>query len=231
MIYRVALAAVAVVAFAGSAQASQYGWCDVTGRNYTTYSTGIIEVEEGSDAYLAFRDGPWGQAFREYVNAQFGEDSYNVDCHAKNRLSDVKEWFGQTEYANKDRKFVRTGWTGDRPAAVDGCEKSSRPAKGLIIAGPGSTTKAEPAPGNSAAANQNRIKDEAEFARKHAEYEAAVAETKRKQEEYLRLEAERKALIEANAAKARAAQVEYQRRAAACKGGDYSQCGAPASAQ
>lgn len=214
------------------ANASKYAWCEMNaGDGSGNYVSGIAEIQEDPDALLAFRSGPFAKGFRSYVHAELDPDASHVDCHSRNSLREAKEFIKLKISANKDRKYRLTNWLGGRPAAVDGGEQVTRPHQGISIVAPGSKPKPETMPVNSRAANEQRASDDADFARKMAEYEQQLAEQKAAVAEFERKRAEYEAKMAEAAAKAKASQAEWERRVAACKAGDRSQCSSRGSHQ
>lgn len=206
---RLLLAATAVM-ISNQAHASQYAWChvsrDLGGNKYVVYLSGIVEVEEGTDAYLAFRDGPFSIEFNRYVNSTHDKEARGRDCSSAKSLREAQKDIAATIFAMSHWEYVKTEWTGGRPKAVDGGEGSTRPQTGIIIgAAPSDQGRA---PTNSAAASRQRQEDNAARAAK------------------VRQRAQEKAKAAAEAVKANA---ELQSKLAKLKEEMRKRCGGAAS--
>lgn len=175
------LLAASLLAFSSQAQASRYAWCSVSrflgGDKYIVYLSGIVEIEEGTEAYLAFRDGPFRNEFDHYVRTSLDPGIRGTDCSSANSLREAKQEIKTTIFAMSHWTYQQTGWTGGRPQAVDGGESSTRPKSGIII-GSGSGSDGDRTPGNSLAASRQRASDEEarlEQVRERAAHKAKVA--------------------------------------------------------
>ena len=158
------LAAPLLLLVATEASASRYAWCEVSAQvgsnEYIDYLSEIVEIEEGTEAYLAFRDGPFSIEFSRHVYSSLDNRARDRDCRAANSLREANKAIDLKIFANPNHQVIRTGWTGGRPVAVDGGEEATRPEPGIIIGSAGSASR-EVIPGNSRAATRQRASDDA----------------------------------------------------------------------
>ncbi|WP_156930347.1 hypothetical protein [Sphingomonas jaspsi] len=164
---------------ASEANATQYAWCKITGLGHVDMVTGVIEIGEETEDFTALDSGQWPVEFAEAFVAPNGDRPQIQGCSRENSMKLVEENWQKEEYWAREGgyKFVRTGWLGGKPAAVDRGDPDKRPERGLVFATPGSSGPSMPAVGNSAAAIANRAKDDAAIL--EAQKDAAAVNARR----------------------------------------------------
>ncbi len=225
--------ALVALALAGQAQASRYGFCDFRWSG-SVYLTGIIEIDEGEDQDALFaadygREGTFRSGFLDYIHANVpGTTNYGisyVQCDSFSDLETAQRMVSSYEDQWKDargEKPVETGWLGGHPTAIDRHEAKPRYKEGdVLLTAPGQKVGDAP---QQATAPRAKKPWEIEYERKLAEYQRKLDERQAAIEEGKRLEAERRARLAEMARKAAEAKAEWERRVAACKAGDWSQC-------
>lgn len=112
-----------LVTAAGSADAKSVAWCQVNGANYAAYLSGIVEVDDGPDAFRAMT-GSFGKSFRNYVQASLDPQASTPDCTRQDSRFYADDYIEVLIKANPGYKFVRTGWHGGaRATAVSASAK------------------------------------------------------------------------------------------------------------
>ena len=119
-------AALLVVVLAGSAEAKSYAWCQVNGTGYHAYLNGIVEIEDGAEAFRTLSAGPFGKGFRDYVQASFDPKASSLDCSTQESLFFAEDYIGVLIRANPGFEFVKTGWRGPLRAAASAPAASAR---------------------------------------------------------------------------------------------------------
>jgi hypothetical protein len=219
--------AVAVLALASPAEATSYAWCQMSGTTVTdgredNHLSGIVEIEDGEEAWLAFVDGPFGKGFREYVRSAIDRNAYSLDCKKEDSLRDAKERIELVTSANSERmSFHQTGWLGGRAAAVEQAQTKPRAReRDLILTMPGQ--KSSPAKRtNSAAAKQQW---EIDYEHKMEVYRQELAKQQQAVSEYEREKAATERMRAEARSKAEKAQAEWRAAVAACQAGDHAKC-------
>lgn len=112
-------AALSLLGLGGQAQAASYAWCQVSGANYESYLSGIVEIEDGGEAFKAFLAGPFGKGFSDYVRASLDPRASDLNCFREESLFYANDHIDVLITANPGIKFVKTGWNGSRHAAKD----------------------------------------------------------------------------------------------------------------
>lgn len=232
----VCAASAAIALTSSPAAATSYGYCSFRwgpGTNQKVYQSGVVEVEDGIEAYDRFKEGPFRSGFLDYIHANVpGTDMFGIsyiDCTVQPNLDTIKRFL---DVEDGFQHPVPTGWTGGRPAAVDRKEVKPRYREGdVILAVPGQNVTDAPEPGNSTAAQEQRKWDEEAYQRKVADWEAAMERNRQANAEYERQRAEIERKRVEMAEKARQERANWERRVAACKAGDYSQCAPLATPQ
>jgi hypothetical protein len=229
----------AVVVLASSpAQATSYGYCSFRwgpATDQKVYESGIVEIEDGQEARDLFKEGPFRTGFLDYIHSTVpGTEMFGisyVSCDVWPSMDDAKNW--QTSAVENEYTHpVLTGWLGGRPPAVDRKEVKPRYREGdVILAAPGQKVEDAQEPGNSAAAQEQRKWDEEAYQRKVADWQAAMERNRQANAEYERQKAETERKRAEMAEKARQERADWERRVAACKAGDYSQCAPLATPQ
>lgn len=110
--------ALALVAFAGQAEAKGAAWCQVNGAKYETYLSGIVEIDDGPDALRNFVSGPFGKGFQDYVRLAIDPRASSLDCMRQDSLFYARDYVDVLIAANPGFKFVKTGWRGNRQDAA-----------------------------------------------------------------------------------------------------------------
>ncbi|MBW0006440.1 MAG: hypothetical protein JO335_01875 [Sphingomonas sp.] len=113
---RLCACALLLVTSAGSAEAKGVAWCQVNGANYAAYLSGIVEVDDGPDAFKAMANS-FGKSFRNYIQASLDRDASNPDCTRQDSRFYADDYIDVLIKANPGYKFVKTGWRGNVHAA------------------------------------------------------------------------------------------------------------------
>jgi len=83
-----ALFAAAVLTTATEASASQIGWCSMSGPYGHHYESGLIEIGDGLEGFLAFRDGAFKDQFYRYtLDSNDNQASWQGCTRIRNRRS------------------------------------------------------------------------------------------------------------------------------------------------
>lgn len=210
--------ALLLLALGGQARASSFVWCQMSGGNYENYLSGIVEIDEGRDAYRAFLAGPFGKAFRDHVRGAFDPKATNLNCTREDSLFYANDQIEVMINANPGIKFVQTGWRGGKAAAV----KADRPKATAKAAEPEAAETVAAAP--ATAAGPAKKPWDIEYERKLAAYEEQLAKQKQAVAAYERGKAETAAAKAELRTKAEKAKAEWQAAVAACRAGDRSAC-------
>jgi hypothetical protein len=111
------VSALPLLALAAPAQAKSYAWCQVNGGEYQAYLSGIVEIDDSPAAFGALAKGPFGNAFRDYVQASFDPRASDVDCTKQESMFFAEDYVSVLIAGNPGYKFVKTGWRG-KPSMV-----------------------------------------------------------------------------------------------------------------
>jgi hypothetical protein len=106
-----------VLVFAAPASARSAAWCQVNGSNFQTYLSGIVEIDDGPDAFRALAKGPFAKSFKEYVQASYDPRASKLDCNKQESRFYAEDYIDVLISANPGYKFVKTGWRGSRSTA------------------------------------------------------------------------------------------------------------------
>jgi hypothetical protein len=98
-------------------QAKSFAWCQVNGGKYQTYLSGIVEIDDGPEAFRAFKTGAFGTGFRQYVQTLEPKAS-DVDCNKQESRFFAEDFIGVLISGNPGYRFVRTGWNGNARASA-----------------------------------------------------------------------------------------------------------------
>lgn len=113
---RLGACALLLVTTSGSVDAKGVAWCQVNGANYAAYLSGIVDVDDGPDAFRAMKDS-FGKGFRNYVQASLDPKAATPDCIRQDSRFYADDYIDVLIKANPGYKFVRTGWRGNVHAA------------------------------------------------------------------------------------------------------------------
>lgn len=102
---------------AGAAQAKSFAWCQVNGDKYQNYLSDIVEIDDGPDAFRAFRTGAFGSGFRQFVQSSLDSHAAALDCNKQETRFFAEDYIGVLINANPGYKFVKTGWHGSHSTA------------------------------------------------------------------------------------------------------------------
>lgn len=111
------IAALILLPLAGAADAKSFAWCQVSGDKYETYLSDIVEIDDGPDAFRAFKSGAFGNGFRQYVETSLGAHASALDCNKQESRFFAEDYIGVLISGNPGYKFVKTGWHTARTAA------------------------------------------------------------------------------------------------------------------
>jgi hypothetical protein len=114
-----------LLALAGTAEAKSVAWCQVNGARYATYLSGIVEIDDGPDAFRAMRSS-FGNGFKDYVQASLDPQASSPDCTRQDSLFYAEDYIDVLIKANPGYKFVKTGWRGSTRPTVS----ASQPRRG-----------------------------------------------------------------------------------------------------
>lgn len=235
---------------ASQAAATSYAWCEMSGGNYESYLSAIVQIEDGREAFRAFLQGPFAKGFREHVQASIDPRASSLDCTREDSLLFANDRIDVLINANPGIKFVKTGWRGPVRSAVAHDQPKPRPASGKLlatkskVAAPKPTDNAEPkqlrqeasatltpatpsqkamAPGpvDSAA---TKPQWELDYERKMAVYEEELARQQHAVADFEKMKADTAAKKVELRAKAEKATAEWKAAVAACKAGNHSAC-------
>ena len=119
--------AMAMAAIAGQASATRYAYCANYDLNGDRALSGIIEIGDSPDDYSAFESVFYAE-FRDYRSTVTGKNPSPGGCYARDSIARVHEDWDQDAYnlEEEGKKVVRTGWTGNRPAAVESAGTTPR---------------------------------------------------------------------------------------------------------
>jgi hypothetical protein len=126
--------ALALLALADPAQAKSFAWCQVNGAKYQAYLSGIVEIDDGPEAFRAVASGPFSQAFHDYVQGSLDPAASKPDCTKQDSLFYAKDYIDVLIKANPGFKFVKTGWRGGQAVSAEKGSKrggSQSPADAL----------------------------------------------------------------------------------------------------
>lgn len=104
---------------AGPAEAKSFAWCQVNGDKYQNYLSEIVEIDDGPEAFRAFRTGAFGNGFRQFVQNSLDSHASSLDCNKQETRFFADDYIGVLINANPGYKFVRTGWHGSSTASLD----------------------------------------------------------------------------------------------------------------
>jgi len=100
-----------LLAFSGTAEAKSVAWCQVDGAKYATYLSGIVEIDDGPDAFRAMT-GSFGKGFKDYVQASLDPKASTPECVRQDSLFYAEDYIDVLIKANPGYRFVKTGWRG-----------------------------------------------------------------------------------------------------------------------
>jgi hypothetical protein len=106
-----------LLALAAPAGAKSAAWCQVNGSNFQTYLSGIVEIDDGPDAFKALAKGPFAKSFKEYVQSSYDPRATKLDCNKQESRFYAEDYIDVLISANPGYKFVKTGWRGSRATA------------------------------------------------------------------------------------------------------------------
>ena len=107
-----------LLALAAPAGAKSAAWCQVNGSNYQTYLSGIVDIDDGPEAFKALATGPFAKSFRDYVQSSYDPKASKLDCNKQESRFYAEDYIDVLISANPGYKFVRTGWRGGRSTAA-----------------------------------------------------------------------------------------------------------------
>ena len=107
-----------LLAIAAPAGAKSAAWCQVNGSNFQTYLSGIVEIDDGPDAFKALAKGPFAKSFKEYVQSSYDPRASKLDCNKQESRFYAEDYIDVLITANPGYKFVKTGWRGSRSTAA-----------------------------------------------------------------------------------------------------------------
>jgi len=118
-----------LVAFAAPASAKSAAWCQVNGSNFQAYLSGIVEIDEGPDAFKALATGPFAKSFKEFVQSSYDPRASKLDCNKQESRFFAEDYIDVQISANPGYKFVKTGWRGSTKTAA------AQPGRGKASSG------------------------------------------------------------------------------------------------
>ena len=118
--------ALLLLALAGPVQAKSVAWCQVNGAGYQAYLSGIVEIDDGPNAFRNLISGPFGKGFHDYVRGSLDPRAASLDCTRQDSLFYAEDYIEVLITANPGFKFVKTGWRGNPRATA----KDSSPSRG-----------------------------------------------------------------------------------------------------
>jgi hypothetical protein len=131
-----------LLGISGQAKAASFAWCQMSGGNYESYLSGIVEIGDGNEAFQAFLAGPFAKGFSDYVKDSFDPAASSLKCGREESLFYANDHIEVVIATNPGIKFVRTGWSGVHSAAKDSPagKGAADPAKRTVRGGaePGS---------------------------------------------------------------------------------------------
>lgn len=107
----------ALAALAGAAEGKSFAWCQVNGGKYETYLSGIVEIDDGAEAFRTFKTGAFGTGFRRYVQSSLDPHASGLDCNKQESRFFAEDYVDVLVNGNPGYKFVKTGWSGRHTAA------------------------------------------------------------------------------------------------------------------
>ena len=117
------------------ADAKSAAWCQVNGSNYQTYLSGIVDIDDGPEAFKALTTGSFAKSFKDYVQSSYDPKASKLNCNKQESRFYAEDYIDVLISANPGYKFVKTGWRGSRGAASGGSgsgkASSSRATLGL----------------------------------------------------------------------------------------------------
>src|SRR5689334_16383396 len=78
--------ALVLLALAAPAEAKGVAWCQVNGAKYEAYLSGIVEVDDGPQAFKSLVSGPFGKGFQDYVRGSLDPRASGLDCTRQESL-------------------------------------------------------------------------------------------------------------------------------------------------
>ena len=112
---RLCACALLLLASAASAEARSVAWCQVNGAKYSTYLSGIVEIDDGPDAFRAMRSA-FGNGFKDYVAASLDPQASGPECMRQDSLFYAEDYIDVLIKTNPGYRFVKTGWRGSTHA-------------------------------------------------------------------------------------------------------------------
>ena len=110
--------ALALLGLASSAEAKGVAWCQINGAKYEAYLSGIVELDDGPQAFRDLVDGPFGKGFQDYVRASLDPRASGIDCTRQESRFYAEDYIDVLINANPGFRFVKTGWHANRPIAA-----------------------------------------------------------------------------------------------------------------
>ena len=107
-----------LLALAAPAGAKSVAWCQVNGSNFQAYLSGIVEIDDGPDAFRALAKGTFAKSFKEFVQASYDPRASKLDCNKQDSRFFAEDYIDVLISANPAYKFVKTGWHGSRATAA-----------------------------------------------------------------------------------------------------------------
>ena len=107
-----------LLALAAPATAKSAAWCQVNGSNFQAYLSGIVEIDDGPDAFKALAKGTFAKNFKEFVQASYDPRASKLDCNKQESRFYAEDYIDVLISANPAYKFVKTGWRGSRGTAA-----------------------------------------------------------------------------------------------------------------
>jgi len=114
-----------LLVFGGTAEAKSVAWCQVNGAKYATYISGLVEIDDGPDAFRAMKSS-FGEGFKDYVQGSLDPQASSPDCNRQESRFYAEDYIDVLIKANPGYRFVRTGWRGGTHAA----SAASQPKRG-----------------------------------------------------------------------------------------------------
>jgi hypothetical protein len=106
------------------AGAASFAWCQMSGSDYRSYLSGIVEIGDGAEAYKAFVVAPFGKDFSDYVRNSVDPGASNLRCSREESLFYANDHIDVLIASNPGIKFVKTGWSGARHATKETPQRS-----------------------------------------------------------------------------------------------------------
>ena len=133
MTARLCASALLLVAVATPIQAKSFAWCQVNGSKYEAFLSGVVEIDDGPDAFRTLRTGSFGTGFQKYVSSSLDPGASGIDCNKQDSRLFAEDYIDVLIGANPGYKYVKTGWQGEnaRPTAAGGQQRRGSSAPRL----------------------------------------------------------------------------------------------------